>query len=145
MKFNNEDIWGFAGLVEVGPIGSCRQMRETVPGVAGYRIYELGADSVIWHCEGRLVAFSREDLAGQIWKGTNYRLRGGLYTFTSRDGQTYDNCQLVSYEPIGRPQGVTLKIGGSEIIGATVRVRGIVSWCAPEPSGLGDAATVQVA
>lgn len=128
MTFNDESIWGYLALRQQGPLGSFRSQIERVPGINGYRVYKLGIDKVQWVCSGRIVAFNYAELEQLLWSGTSYVLSGDLYVFQSLGGAAYENCRLLSYQPIAQVEAHSLP-GGSA--GVSVRVQGVVEWCTP--------------
>lgn len=105
-QFDGERIFGSSTTTVEGPTGDYRVQVDTLPGVAGERIYRLGGGPVEWRIRGRLTALSVQQLKAQVIYAGGYR-DGNLYTFTDSDGVTYRYCRLTDYRAIGPIEGVT--------------------------------------
>lgn len=99
IKFDGKTIFGQTTLKQVGPIAKTRNLREQLPGVAGYRIYKLagdGPDTLSWNIRGRIFALSHGQLERVLGIGVSY-MDGNLYQFVTAGGIVCANCELIDY------------------------------------------------
>ena len=102
LEFDHQQIFGVATRM-VGPANRHRAMRHNVPGVAGYRLYDLSIEAKVWRCEGTLVAPTLGALIDDVEWGGSY-VDASLYDFNDSDGNLYLFCELNDYGPIGNYQ-----------------------------------------
>jgi hypothetical protein len=114
----------------IGPIPRNRQQREILPGVAGFRVYRLGTDSVIWQVRGRLVASTLANLETLLMDGANY-VDGQLYDFQTTGGNIFGDCLLNDFRPVEEIQAGSGLILGSWASIWTVEVGATVEWASP--------------
>lgn len=95
--FNGENIFGFA--VRQEQFAKMRIMREELPGVQGYRLYNLSGvnpDTRCWTVRGRLLDLSATRLEQTLASGENY-MDGLFYTFVTNGKRTFKNCQMIDF------------------------------------------------
>jgi hypothetical protein len=113
MRFANVNIFG-TQTRQQGPIGKARNQREMLPGVRGYRIYDLiggGADTLTFLVTGRIIAKSLRVLESFV--SDNVQRMGQIDTFESTGGLFYENCELVDYRIISTPNYQRVVFNGS--------------------------------
>ncbi len=125
--FAGQPIWGAPTSTIKGPTGKYRAMREFLPGVDGARIYRLGRDPIMWTVRGRVTGLSMASLIDAIEAGVSLE-NGQLYTFVDSAGNSYNNCLLSSFGPIGEFEGCTMPSAQSAV---TVIVQGVIEWMSP--------------
>jgi hypothetical protein len=99
MRFRGQLIFG-SQVQQTGPIPKMRFQREQLPGVRGYRVYQLigaGPDTYTWTLRGRLVATTLDRLQASIVNSQDWIGTFGLFEETG--GAEWDNCELVDYRP----------------------------------------------
>lgn len=100
MRFLRRDFFG-TEIRQSGPMPKMRNLRETLPGVKGYRVYDLagfGPDTVTMTFTGRLKGVSPLDLQRAIETGLSYLGKIGL--LETELGMTYRNAELIDYRPV---------------------------------------------
>lgn len=86
--------------MQTGPTATRRAMREQLPGVRGFRSYNLqgtGPDTVIFVVRGRLIDTTPARLINRVSAGQN-RLNE-IATFVDNAGLAWRNCQLLAFTP----------------------------------------------
>lgn len=99
--FNGSNIFGI-NVSQMGPTPTRRAQREQLPGVKGFRSYNLqgqGPDTVAFVMRGRLVEQTPARLVNFISNSQN--LLNLIASFTDNAGINWRNCQLIAYQPIG--------------------------------------------
>lgn len=114
------DIFG-GQTTQVGPVPQSRVMREQLPGVRGYRLYQLvgpGADTLTWTVQGRIVARTFRGLI-LFLTGVMDNDVGRIAKFVDNSGEAFDACELVDYRPV--PPFQRCKIGGVDYMTCLVQ------------------------
>lgn len=102
MRFDGREIFGQMQHRQIGPIARTRNMRETLPGVIGYRVYQTagpGPDTLVWTCTGRYVGTSLQDCERFISEAQAY-MDGFPYVFETIGRQRVRNCTLIDYRQV---------------------------------------------
>jgi hypothetical protein len=100
MRFRGQAIFG-SQVKQTGPIPKMRFQREQLPGVRGYRVYQLigaGPDTRTWILRGRLVASSLDRLQSSVRDTQDWIGTFGIFEETG--GTQWDNCELIDYRPV---------------------------------------------
>ena len=127
--FNGDQIFGTSAVKLTGYTPGFRGQREYLPGVGGYRIYQLGRDAPSFNYVGRLSETSLAGLYAKIELYGTY-VNGALYTLTQEGGATHTNCELQSYNLASEIQKVTY-IDGVTLF--TCLVSGVIRHTTPAP------------
>lgn len=120
--FRNQNIFG-SQQRQQGPIPKMREQRETLPGVRGYRVYQLvgsGADTRTWVVKGRLVARTLGKIQAAIANAQD--LLGTFGVFIETGGAVWRNCELTDFRQSGDYRSVNIDGVGY----VTVEVSGTV-------------------
>ena len=132
VQFDGQNIFG-AITRQVSLRPRHRMQEESIPGIAGARLYDLGGDGAEWGIRGRIVATgisyaaALASLVDTLMAAASYH-NAGMYDFTDAGGNTYNNCALTSYQQAGEFQ--TCDYNG--LPACTVVVNGTVRWMLPE-------------
>lgn len=130
ISFNGSQIFGTAELRQMGPTATKRLQRSILPGVIGYRNYNLiggrAPDTRVWTVSGRIIALSLSQAETMIERGQSY-LNGKLYNFRSTGGRIYRNCELVDFRPSENYRAAM--IGSTKVI--TIKVQGTIEQASP--------------
>lgn len=97
--FDGVNIFG-AQVSQIGPTAKTRAMREQLPGVKGFRVYNLsgeGPDIRVFVVRGRLVDDSAAALQGRVVSAQAMLNR--IATFVDNTGTVWRNCMLAAYDP----------------------------------------------
>lgn len=92
---------------QIGPTSRVRALRQTLPGVRGFRIFRLtgGIDSYLWSYSGLISSASLSGLLTLIKTGADMA-DGQLRNLVDNGGTTWSNVQLVSFQQQGQIQPV---------------------------------------
>jgi hypothetical protein len=107
-KFAGKDLFGQVGIRQLGPFARTRNQRETLPGVPGYRNYQLTGgviDTQFWQIQGRYLGFSLRDCEKFILLAQSY-MDGSPYLFETNSGLKFRNCELTDWRQISPFQQV---------------------------------------
>lgn len=113
-----------------GPFAKPSVQRERLPGIAGFRTYNLGTESVTWNVRGIVSADSLANLEAAVNSAVSL-MGGGLYQFVTTGGTVYDGCLLQSYVPEAAPQYFKGTVGGVATEGYLVIINAVVEWAQP--------------
>lgn len=97
--FAGFDIFG-TQCRQGGPFYAYRTQRHTLPGVWGQRIFDLGADVVVWTVEGTLWDISLAAVNAKVAVGQGY-MEAVLGTFRDNGGNNWSNCLVTDFRPNG--------------------------------------------
>jgi hypothetical protein len=128
--FNGQPIFG-TQTRNIGPQPKPTVQRERIPGVAGFRVYNLGTESVIWEVSGLVVGGTIAALEDALFAAAGY-MDGGLYAFATTGGSVFEGCLLQSFNMAGEITPMDGYIDGAAFEGFCVRVRAVVEWSQPQ-------------
>lgn len=97
--FNGDNIFG-TQVSQTGPTATRRVQREQLPGVRGFRSYNLqgiGPDTFAFVLRGRLIASTPAGIINKITAAQNNLNR--IATLVDNAGLIWRNCQLIAYLP----------------------------------------------
>lgn len=110
-RFNGQNIFG-SQQQQTGPTPKMREQRETLPGVRGYRVYQLigtGPDTRTWVIRGRYVANTLGRLQSAIADAQDRIGTFGMFQETG--GGRWRDCELIDFRPASGFQ--TCQINGA--------------------------------
>lgn len=132
ITFGGQAIFGLYQNQIIGPTPTVRSQRHKLPGVPGYRVFNLTGnynDTKIFVCTGRIVAFSLDDCMIAVESGLSF-MHSKLYVFTTLANRQYRNCELTDFRQSSKymrirfPQDITRDY-------FTVEVRGTIEQASP--------------
>ena len=123
--FNGLRLFGWPTR-QGGPIPAYRTQKHVIPGIRGFRIFDLGAESLTYTVRGRISTLSLAECEELVALGCSY-VDANVYQFRTTSLLLLNNCNMTDFRPVGGFQRMKYRT----LDAWTVEVQGTVVWMNP--------------